>query len=67
MKPETEIKEILYNEYNLKDYDIYEIPKIDELYICFSPDYVPPYHHPLFFVWVNICSSFYKNNFNFED
>lgn len=61
------IKQINFSEYSLKDYDIYTMPKVDELYICFSPEYVPPYHYPLFFIWMSICSSFYKKHFDFED
>ena len=65
--PEVEIKEINFSEFLLKDYDLNSLPKIDELYICLSPEFVPPYYYPLFFTWVNIYSTFYKKHFDFED
>ena len=65
--PPDDLKKISFQNYNLENFDILSIPKIDELYICLSPEFVPPYHHPLFFIWVNIYSAFYKKRFDFED
>ena len=62
-----EDKNIDFKEYNLKFYDLMNLPQIDELFICFSPEYVPPYYYPLFFIMMNACSSYYNKQFNFED
>ena len=45
---------------NLLDFDFSTLPKIDKLFICFSPEWVNMDYHPLFFTILDTLNA-YKN------
>ena len=41
---------------NYPDYNLYNLPQIDKLFLCLSPDWVPPMYHPLFFTILDLIN-----------
>ncbi len=42
---------------NYDDYNLYNLPKIDKLFLCLSPDWVPATYHPLFFMLLDLINN----------
>lgn len=51
---------------NIMDFDLNTLSTPDEIYICFSIPWVPPTHHPLLFLWMDILNKIYNTHFDFE-
>lgn len=49
--------------YHLKDCNLLNFSAFDEIYLIFSPQYVVPYYHPFFFLWMDIANNVYKMHF----
>lgn len=45
------------------DTETEELEDEDELFICLSPEWVPSYYHPLFFLIVDYFNSYYQTHF----
>ena len=41
---------------NYPEYNLYNLPQIDKLFLCLSPDWVPPMYHPLFFTILDLIN-----------
>lgn len=41
---------------NYEDYNLYNLPRVDKLFLCLSPDWVPPVYHPLFFTILDLIN-----------
>ena len=39
---------------SFEDYNLYNLPKIDKLFLCLSPEWVPETYRPLFFTWLDL-------------
>lgn len=39
-----------------QDYNLYNLPKIDKLFLCLSPEWVPEIYHPLFFTTLDLIN-----------
>lgn len=39
------------------------LPKIDKLFICLSPEWVPEWYHSLFYLWVDYFNKYYNTYF----
>lgn len=49
--------------HNLKDCNLFNLSVFDEIFLIFSPQYVPPYYHSFFFVWMDMANNIYKTHF----
>lgn len=50
--------------YLLKEYNLNSlVEKIDKLFICQSPEWIPEYYLPLFDAWIAICEEYYGKPF----
>ena len=38
----------------------------DEVYCILSPEYVPPYYHYMFFLWIDIANNIHNTFFELE-
>lgn len=52
---------------NLKDYSLFNLLDIDEVYIVFSPEFVPTYYYKLFYIWMDIANTIYNTHFEIDD
>lgn len=41
----------------LNDFDLHELPKIDKLFLCLSPEWVSPNYTPLFYLILDLINS----------
>ena len=55
--------DLVSKDYLIYDFNLLKLPMADELFICFSPEYVPSYYHSLFFSWIDNISVMKKNKF----
>ena len=46
--------------------DLGNFSGFDEVFCILSPEYVPPYYHKMFFVWMDIANSKYETFFDLE-
>ena len=59
--PETD--KLVTKHIPLKNFQLSSLKDIDELYLCFSPPWIPPKWRALFFVWLDYCNSYFNTHF----
>ena len=59
-------KEIVTNHYNLSDFNLNILTPPDEIYICFSENWIPPNIRPLYFTWMDILNKIYNTTFEID-
>lgn len=53
----SEYRNLIHNRHILEDYDLDNLLDCDELYLCLSEPWVPPYLRPLFYTWIDLANS----------
>lgn len=64
--PEGKWDYIDYNEKIIQEYNIDELQVPDELIICLSEPWIPPYYIALFFTIMDFCNQYYNTHFEIE-
>lgn len=59
-KPSFKIQEI-------RNFSLENDAQIDEIYLIESPEFVPPYYYPLFFIWLDIANQIHNCHYEMED
>lgn len=55
-----------YRHERLIPFNLMALPTPDEIIICLSPPWVPPYLHSLYYTWMDIANAIYNTHFEIE-
>lgn len=61
---DEQVSPVAYRAYDLREYNLEALDTPDELIICLSEPWVPPYIRPLFYTLMDYCNSHYHTHFD---
>lgn len=64
--PNNDVRKVDFIDIELSKFNFENMPIPDQLILCLSEPWVPPYIRPLFFTWLDIANKYYNTEFEID-